>query len=342
MNGIISSQALRWAATSVLIGVTVSQLRLGDIWHAGANAHGLAAIALAAAAFLLVVLLNGLRWRLVAGSIGFEISAVDAARWTLIGHFFNQVLPSSVGGDVLRAWLAGEQSGKRGLAATSVALERLVGLAAVVALILAGQPILISRLGDSAPSRLVFLGLLAGCGVVLGGLLLDRILGAQHFRRARDVVRSFRTDLQRLVAAPSALVITLVLSLTMNVLNLGVTAVIANDLGAHVSVVEIFLVVPTVLLLASLPISIGGWGVREAALAVGFSAIGQSPSIAVATSVLIGIANLVSAVPGAILWIALPGRGIAYSKVKRLDRSAAPSLGGPGASAAGPVARSND
>jgi hypothetical protein len=67
-----------------------------------------------------------------------------------------------------------------------------------------------------------------------------------------------------------------------------------------------FLVVPTIILIASLPISIGGWGVREAALAVGFSALGQPASVAVATSLIIGLANLVSALPGAAAWNWLP------------------------------------
>ena len=72
---------------------------------------------------------------------------------------------------------------------------------------------------------------------------------------------------------------------------------IANQLGASVSLLDVLLVLPTVMLIASLPISIGGWGVREAGLAVGFSALGQPASSAVATSLIIGFASLVSGLP---------------------------------------------
>ena len=84
--------------------------------------------------------------------------------------------------------------------------------------------------------------------------------------------------------------------------NLVLTAAVANQLGADISLLEVLLVVPTIILIASLPISIGGWGVREAALAVRFSGLGQPASVAVVTSLIIGLANLVSALPGAAAW----------------------------------------
>ena len=62
------------------------------------------------------------------------------------------------------------------------------------------------------------------------------------------------------------------------------------------------LIVPTVLMVSSLPVSIGGWGVREAGLAAGFIVLGHSPSHAITISLLIGLSNLAVALPGVMIW----------------------------------------
>ena len=108
------------------------------------------------------------------------------------------------------------------------------------------------------------------------------------------------------MAAPLLTGLALLVSFAMHGSNLVLTAALANQLGADISLLDVLLVVPTIILIASLPISIGGWGVREAALAVGFSALEQPASVAVATSLIIGLANLVSALPGAAAWNWLP------------------------------------
>ncbi len=72
--------------------------------------------------------------------------------------------------------------------------------------------------------------------------------------------------------------------------------------GANLSMLEALLIVPTVLVVSSLPVSIGGWGVREAGLAGGFALLGLPPSVAVATSVLFGVVNIVGGVIGGIVY----------------------------------------
>lgn len=97
------------------------------------------------------------------------------------------------------------------------------------------------------------------------------------------------------------------------------TATIANQLGAHVSLLDVLLVMPTVMLVASLPNSVGGWGVREAGLAVAFTALGQPASVAVATSVIIGLGNVISALPGALAWglLATPQESREHGEMKK-------------------------
>src|SRR5262245_16135760 len=73
-------------------------------------------------------------------------AVVASFQWTMIGHFFYQVFPSSVGGDVIRGVAGWSRDRDMGGAFSSIALERAVGLVALLALIAIGQPLLIARL----------------------------------------------------------------------------------------------------------------------------------------------------------------------------------------------------
>jgi uncharacterized membrane protein YbhN (UPF0104 family) len=61
-------------------------------------------------------------------------------------------------------------------------------------------------------------------------------------------------------------------------------------------------IVPVSLLLSAIPISLAGWGIREASMVVGFSAFGMPPEDATLLSVWLGLSILLSSIPGGILW----------------------------------------
>lgn len=220
----------------------------------------------------------------------------------MIGHFFNQVFPSSIGGDVVRGYLAGRQTQNMGTVATSIALERLVGFMVLLGLIAIGQPVLFARFNDASTSKVAMVMLFVGSCLLTAPFLLERVAGRYVQGRLKVALHKFFGDARRLTASPRLAVMATIVAVAMQCSNLLLTVVIANHLGASVSFLDMLLVMPTILLVASLPISVGGWGVREAGLAVGFSVIGQPASMGVVTSVVIGLANLFSALPGAFAW----------------------------------------
>jgi len=113
----------------------------------------------------------------------------------------------------------------------------------------------------------------------------------------------FSNDVRRLFRFPLISTVAGVLALIMHCCNLLLAALIAGQLGPGVSMVNVLLLMPTIMLAAALPVSIGGWGAREAGFVVGFSFLGVPASVAVATSIIIGLANFVSAGPGAVAWL---------------------------------------
>src|SRR5262245_33072578 len=70
-------------------------------------------IGLAIAATLLQIFVGVLRWRIVSAECGAPLGVTQATRFNLIGAFFNQTLPSSIGGDAVRLWLVAAPAGVR-------------------------------------------------------------------------------------------------------------------------------------------------------------------------------------------------------------------------------------
>jgi hypothetical protein len=79
----------------------------------------------------------------------------------------------------------------------------------------------------------------------------------------------------------------------------------AASLGIKVSLLDCIVLMQPVALLASLPISVGGWGVRETAVVLLFGLIGVPSSAALVLSLQLGLLALFVVLPGGILWLLL-------------------------------------
>src|SRR5258708_2827328 len=88
---------------------------------------------------------------------------------------------------------------------------------------------------------------------------------------------------------------------------------------------DFIVLIPLVTLITLVPISIGGWGVREGALVVLLGGIGVPSAAALALSILFGLSSIVVSIPGAIFWWT---SGYRLSAVKELDASANPAADG--------------
>lgn len=247
--------------------------------------------------------LNAYRWYLIVTLTKSQINFTTANSLTLIGHFFNQILPTSVGGDVLRGWEAHKSGMQLECAVVSVILDRLVGLGSLLLLVIFTQPFLAKHVTDSG-FRLLSLGLLV-CSI--SGLLLlflfHRLpLPFERFKFLR-ISRKISLTARQLLSANSIALTTTVISISMHTAALLTITIFAHDVGVNISFYQITLVAPTVFLLSALPISIGGWGVREAGLAAGFLILGYPAEEAITISLLVGFTNLVLALPGAFVWL---------------------------------------
>ena len=250
----------------------------------------------------LLPLVQAARWRLIAAALGSRLPFAAAVTNVYIGQFFNQVLPSSVGGDAARVWKL-MRAMPLPVALTSVAFDRIVALISVPIIMMVGSGMLLHLVPPGA-LRWTLLAMTAAmaCGLVLL-LCGDRIplpaklAGLAPVAFARSIPRAAR----RLFSDPGCLARALALSI---VIHLGVgTSLWILALGSSVDApLAAFLVLaPLITMVTTVPISIGGWGVREGATVAALGLLGVAPASALAVSVQFGLVMLVVGLPGGAL-----------------------------------------
>ncbi|MFK4648810.1 uncharacterized protein (TIRG00374 family) [Bradyrhizobium ottawaense] len=210
--------------------------------------------------FFQTFVLNG-RWELIMRALGVSLDWLAGWRILMISLWFNQVLPSSVGGDAVRMWLLRQRGVQWPEAVKGVAADRFTALIGLIALMVAGLPFLLSRVSDQAAILAIGGLTLAGVAGTVVLLTLDRLpkrLTAHpaiaSFVRFGALVRFLLLQSERrALLFGSALLIHLVTAAACFAL--------ARGVGAQLSVVDAGILIPPVVLLTAVPISISGWGV---------------------------------------------------------------------------------
>ncbi len=186
-------------------------------------------------------------------------------RFNVIGTFFNQTLPSSIGGDAVRLWLVARTGAGWRAATYSIFVDRAIGLIALAVIIVASLPwsyrLITDPHGRSALLFVDFAALAGGLGFLVLGRLpwpwLKRWWGTHHIHACSVIAN--RVLFSRAHGPKVA-----VLSLLVHVLAVVIAWCVVQSIAAPVLFGQIFQLVPPVMLITMLPISIAGWGVREA------------------------------------------------------------------------------
>lgn len=253
---------------------------------------------------LAVVPLHAARWRMVLEANGNRLRFAGVLRLVLIGHFFSQTLPSSVGGDAARAWCAYRGGISPADALITVLLDRLVSLLGLLALIALGLPWLPDRVPDPAAHAALSLVVVLGIGGVLAFGALARILHLLPGRRIPRWMSALAALTQRVIWTPRRLLPLLVVSTAGTALFPCIVFAVARAVGAELTWTDSLLLVPPVLLVSAIPVTVAGWGVREGAMVVALGFAGVEPAAAFAISVLFGLTLAAASLPGAALWLA--------------------------------------
>ena len=239
------------------------------------------------------------RWQLIMHNLNFGQSVSFYWRSYFKASFFNQGLPTSIGGDAIKVLDVAGQGFRKRDALYGIMLDRITGLAALMWLNLAAYLINPNLL----PSPIYHLTLLLVVGSLVGFVAVSSLRHLPWFDaypRLRIVItiserlhQSFLNNRILLIGSSLLIPILAILSIFM----------IGSALGLRYNLVTYFIIVPPAILLTIIPVSLAGWGIREGTLVALFSLIGADKATILAMSILYGLMQIIVSLPGFIIYL---------------------------------------
>jgi uncharacterized membrane protein YbhN (UPF0104 family) len=294
------SLALRISGSVVMLGVLIWRVpdfdadQLVPTWRSDTPWL----LAGAAALTLVAIVLSSLRWQVVLGALGVRSRLRTLLSHYLACQFVSNVLPTTIGGDVLRVSRLSRESGESPASFASVVLERLTGWLVLPILTYIGFVVNpgLTHLGTATN---VALALATGTLVALVTLLV--LVASHRFGRrfgGNDGWRRFagavHLGLERLrhhpAAAANELAVGFAYQLALE--SAALLAAKAVGMGVAVGPTAILAFFPAVAIAQVLPVGISGLGIREGAFALFLHPLGVTTEQAVALGLLLYLLNL--------------------------------------------------
>ena len=294
---------------------------LNQVWYE----NGIIYLSVGACLFLISLIVLSFRWQILVTGYGLKIPTRVLFKYYLIGLFFNNFLPTGIGGDVLRIYNLIQSSGNRTVSFASVITERILGISSTLILAL----ISILLLHEEFKNNLI-LYIVAGLIVLVGlffimtfnkkvsvfiGFFTKRItlfrLG-ERIEKFLDAIR-FYSDTKIVYVK------ILMVSLFGQILIIVKVYCLALALGIQVNPIVIFLVVPITIMLSMLP-SINGIGFRDGGYVILLAKVGVSKAAALSLSFLALFIPVLISISGGVLFL-LQKKVIREEEVKIVEKS---------------------
>jgi uncharacterized protein (TIRG00374 family) len=306
--------AIKLAITGALAWVLFTRIDFAPIGHFLKSGHAAGPLTLGVGVFLVQAVLAALRFRLIMRLMGTPFPLYLGFSTWMIGLIVSQTMVTFIAGDAARIWQLARRGYGRRLSGSAVFLERALGFAVLMAMVLICIPFLLSQ-GATGAVRTGLLMVAGLCAAGIGGFVLSgffsrvaaRLAPRLHAQRIAAAVVDVTSAARHLTTSWPVTAGVVMLSAVMHLLNASVFYILADAVGMNLDIVTIAAVALPVMLIALMPVALAGWGVREGAAVVGYGLFGVAPETAVTISVGFGLALLVASLPGAIyLWRGKP------------------------------------
>jgi uncharacterized protein (TIRG00374 family) len=270
--------------------------------------------------WVVVFVLQTWRWRLLLHAQGYPARLRDLSASYLVASFFNNFLPSNIGGDVIRIRDSSRLTGSTTTSVAVIAIDRILGLGALYLLALTAFLAGGAEVRDLTGARFV-LPLLGAVFAVLAWIffrpgIARRVMAASPLqsrewaRRRFEVVQAaVQVYRERVGAVWTAFAG----SIALQALAVVYYFLVAQALRIPLPLATCFLMVPLCVLVQTVPVSFNGWGVRESVFILYFHQVGLDRDSALAFSLVgAGMVVLLS-LSGAVVWTSrgrpLPAEG---------------------------------
>lgn len=260
--------------------------------------------------YVLAQLVSSYRWQLLLRVRDIRIPLGKLLSFYFVGMFFNMFLPTLIGGDLVRSYDLSRYTKKISDSVVSVFTERAVGLLGLMLIVLVSLSLTYQKINEPV---IVFFVLLASVVIILGFLILSN---SYFFSKITSLLKIFKNvrvseELDKihhnfLAYRHHKLVLFKVLNLSflVQLLNIFIYYVVAQALGINISFFYLTLFVPIIILIAMLPISFQGLGLREGATIYLFGKLGINASYAFSLSLICFAVVVVTSLWGGVIFLA--------------------------------------
>lgn len=295
-----ASPWVRAAVTLSLLGLVASGLDWSQIAQRLRDGRPVD-FAFAVVLVVLALMIGAWRWRALLNRAGVPLGLSRLARIYAVSTFSATFLPSTAGGDVSRALLVARRGPELRRAVVSILVDRIGGLAGLVVVAWIAFGLAPDRVPHDARALLAWSTValaLAGAVALVAMLRGSRLLRIVPQRLAAGT-QDMRAVLTRYARDPRLLATWLVLSVAYQALIAFQLVVLAHAIDVELSFAAAAVALALVTLITLIPISIGGFGVREGSYVVLLGGVSIAASDATLISVLSAATLLVASLPGA-------------------------------------------
>jgi len=246
------------------------------------------------------------RWFLIMRRIGSRKNFPFFLLSYYKGTFFNQGLPTSIGGDAVRVVDCSRDGHSVRDGFYGVFIDRFVGLAGLLILNIAA--LLLNN--NILPSQVHFVLLTILTLLFCGLIVLVFLYRFQLFRNSKwlGMIGQLSEKYYQVYASPISFAVQIGLSVIIHLLAMIAFYVLGVGVGLAYPLQVYLVLVPPVVLLTILPVSLAGWGIREGAMIGFFLLIGADRSKVLTFSLLYGLLALASSLPGLFVYLVQKNR----------------------------------
>jgi len=245
---------------------------------------------------LLSTLLAGYRWGQVMKKLNFGQRSDFYMRSYFKGSFFNQGLPTSIGGDAVRVLdVAGNGHRKRD-AFIGVFIDRILGLSGLLILNLVANYFLPRLLPDKL-FLMINIIVLTGLLGFITFIYIHKIKFLYQGRLLNYILRVSQ-QLNKILHDIRSISFHLLIGVLIHLFSIINIYFVGKSVGLEYNLLTMAVIVPPVILLTLIPVSLAGWGIREGAMIGLFGLIGATTANVLSMSILYGIILIIASLPG--------------------------------------------
>jgi len=298
---------LRFVISVLLLGFVFYKTGLTQLWESIKQTQP-GFLLLSVALTPVLVLVSAWKWQVILRALKIKVSVFKCFWLYVVGYFFNTVLPTNVGGDVVRAHALGKSTGKRAEAFSSVFVERFTGLSVLLLMAIVAFSLAIQKLANQWLSIALLVCLLGYLGIlvaVLNHKVLDWFLAHLRIKPLHSILlklQKFQRATLSLKNEKRAFAFAMFMSFLFYffaVLNVYVSALAFQ---AKISFADALIITPIVMVITMIPLSIGGIGLAEGAYYFTFMRMGATGAVGLSVALLMRAKALFAGLVGGLYY----------------------------------------